>query len=315
MNRLAAMEAFVRVIDTGSFSGAARQLRIGQPAISKAIAQLEEKTGVQLLVRSTHGLSATEAGQRFYEHARRAIEEAEAADAAARGASAALTGKLRISAAVTFARLHIIPKLARFLDEHPALDIEIVLDDRNVDLIETGIDLALRMGDLTDSTLTARRIAEGRRVVLASPSYVKAHGEPNAPKDLSNHRAVIYDLRGGGSRWVFTRETARETVDLKGRVHMTAAEGVREAVFAGLGLAVSSEWMFSPEMASGKVKVLLPQWQLPPIDLWAITPTGRRTNAKARAFASFVEVELASLNGVSPAPASRRVEKPRAVKR
>ncbi|MCK1741292.1 LysR family transcriptional regulator [Bradyrhizobium sp. 139] len=166
MNRLAAMEAFVRVIDTGSFSGAARQLRIGQPAISKAIAQLEARAGVQLLVRSTHGLSATEAGQRFYDHARRAIEEADEADAAARGAGAALSGKVRISAAVTFARLHVIPRLARFLDAHPALDIDIVLDDRNVDLIEAGIDLALRMGVLSDSSLTARRIAERLRNLL-----------------------------------------------------------------------------------------------------------------------------------------------------
>jgi DNA-binding transcriptional LysR family regulator len=309
MNRLAAMEAFVRVIDTGSFSGAARQLRIGQPAISKAIAQLEARAGVQLLVRSTHGLSATEAGQRFYDHARRAIEEADEADAAARGAGAALSGKVRISAAVTFARLHVIPRLARFLDAHPALDIDIVLDDRNVDLIEAGIDLALRMGVLSDSSLTARRIAEGRRVVLASPEYLEAHGEPKSPQDLLRHRAVIYDLAGGGSRWTFSRGTNQETVELKGRVHVTAAEGVREAVLAGLGLTVSSEWMFSPEIETGKVSILLAEWQLPPIDLWAITPTGRRTNAKARAFASFVEAELATLNA-TPAIAARN-KKPR----
>jgi DNA-binding transcriptional LysR family regulator len=190
-------------------------------------------------VRSTHALSATEAGKRFYEHARRAIEEAEEADAAARGASAALTGKLRVSAAVTFARLHVIPKLARFLDAHPSLDIEFVLDDRNVDMIEDGVDLALRMGSLTDSTLTAKRLAEVRRVVLASLPYIEKFGEPKSPKDLANYRAVIYDLGGGGSQWTFTRGPVQETIELNGRVHVTAAEGVREAMLAGLGLAVS----------------------------------------------------------------------------
>jgi DNA-binding transcriptional LysR family regulator len=137
MNRLATMEAFVRVVDTGSFSGAARQLRIGQPAISRAIAQLEERLGVRLLLRSTHGLAATEAGQNFYEHAKRAIHEADEADLAARGAGAALFGRLRISAATTFARLNLIPRLGEFLAAHPALDVEVVLDDRNVDLIES----------------------------------------------------------------------------------------------------------------------------------------------------------------------------------
>ena len=155
MNRLAAMEAFVRVIDTGSFSTAARQLRIGQPSISKGIAQLESRLGVRLLLRSTHGLTSTEAGQNFYEHARRSIEEADEADLAARGAGATLSGRLRICAAVTFARLHVVPHLrlhvvphlARFLAENPALDVEVVLDDRNVDLIEAGIDVAIRMSD------------------------------------------------------------------------------------------------------------------------------------------------------------------------
>ena len=149
MNRLAAMEAFVRVIDTGSFSSAARQLRIGQPSISKAIAQLENRLGVRLLLRSTHGLTSTEAGQNFYEHARRSIEEADEADLEARGAGATLSGRLRICAAVTFARLHVVPHLARFLAENPALDVEVVLDDRNVDLIEASIDVAIRMSDLS----------------------------------------------------------------------------------------------------------------------------------------------------------------------
>src|ERR1700743_1592155 len=151
MNHFAAMEAFVRVVETGSFSSAARQLDVGQPSVSKMIAQLEDRLGVRLLLRSTHGLTPTEAGQNFYERAVRSLEEADEADLAARGAAATLSGRLRICAAVTFARLHVVPHLPLFLAEHPDLEIEVVLDDRNIDLVEAGIDIALRMGALADS--------------------------------------------------------------------------------------------------------------------------------------------------------------------
>ena len=292
MNRLAAMVAFVRVIDTGSFSSAARQLRIGQPSISKAIAQLENRLGVKLLLRSTHALTATEAGQSFYEHARRSIEEAEEADLAARGASATLSGRLRICAGVTLARLHVVPHLARFLAENPALDVEVVLDDRNVDLIEAGIDVAIRMSDLSDSALTARKIGEGRRAVGGTPSYFAKAGEPMTPMELSAHQAVIYDQPGGGTAWTFRQGKAETSVTVKGRVRMTAAEGVREAVFSDLGLAISSEWMFAPELKTGRVRRVLQDWVLPPINLWAVFPTGRQASAKARAFAGFIEARL-----------------------
>ena len=294
MNRLAAMDAFVRVVDTGSFTGAARQLRLGQPAVSKMIAQLEERVGVKLLLRTTQGLSPTEAGENFYEHAKRAVEEADEAELKARGSGAALTGRLRITGAVTFSRLHVVPRLPKFLAMHPALEVEVFLDDRNVDLVGEGIDVALRMGDLQDSSLTARKIGQNPRVVVGAPSYFEAAGEPMTPADLASHQAVIYDLRGGGAVWTFTQGTAESAVTMKGRVRLTAAEGVREAVFAGMGLAVASEWMFAPEIATGKVRRVLQDWQLPPIDLWAVFPTGRNSTTKARAFANFIERELAS---------------------
>ena len=290
MDRLSAMEALVRVIETGSFSGAARRLRIGQPAVSKAIAQIEERLGVRLLLRTTHGLSPTESGQNYYEHAKRVLEEAEEADRAARGA--ALSGRLRFCAAVTFARFHVMPHLPAFLEQHPALDVDVVLDDRNIDLVEGGIDVALRMGALRDSTLTGRKIGQGRRLVLGTPSYFARHGEPGSPADLAGHQAVIYDQRGGGAAWTFRRGAAETAVTLKGRVRATAAEGVREAVFSDLGLTVSSEWMFSPELCSGRVRTALEDWSLPAIDLWAVFPTGRQASAKARAFATFIEERL-----------------------
>jgi DNA-binding transcriptional LysR family regulator len=292
MDRLSAMEALARVVETGSFSGAARQLRIGQPAVSKAIAQIEERLGVRLLLRTAHGLHLTESGQNYYEHAKRVLEEAEEANLAARGAGAALTGRLRFCAAVTFARLHVMPHLPAFLEQHPALDVDVVLDDRTVDLVEEGIDVALRMGSLRDSALTARKIGHGRRLVLGTPSYFAKHGEPGSPIDLVRHQAVIHDRRGGGASWTFRRGTAETAMTLKGRIRATAAEGVREAVFSNLGLTVSSEWMFGPELRSGRVRAVLEDWSLPAIDLWAVFPTGRQASAKARAFATFIEERL-----------------------
>ena len=169
MDRLTAMEVLVRVAETGSFSGAARLLRVGQPAVSKTIAQLEERLGVSLLLRSSRGLAPTEAGQNFYERAKRSIEEADEAEVAARDAGAGLAGRLRFSSGITFGRLHIIPRLPLFLAAHPELTVEAILGDRPVDLIEEGVAVGFRMGMLADSTIVARRIGQARRLVGSVP--------------------------------------------------------------------------------------------------------------------------------------------------
>jgi DNA-binding transcriptional LysR family regulator len=292
MDRYQAMATFVRVVETGSFSAAARQLHVGQPAVSKTIAQLEERLQVSLLIRSTHGLSPTEAGQRFYERATAAIREADEAELAARGAGAGLSGSLRLSAATTFASLHIMPLLPRFLAAHPALAIDVVLDDRMIDLVAEGIDISLRMGALPDSVATARKLATGARAVLATPAYFARAGEPRSPADLAGHEAVIHSQLP--SVWSFTRAGAEASVAVRGRVRVSAAEGLRAAVLADMGLAVVSEWMFTPELASGAVRRVLTGWTLPTIDLWALFPGGRKVNAKARAFAHFVAAAMAS---------------------
>jgi DNA-binding transcriptional LysR family regulator len=297
MDRLAAMQTFVKVIETGSFSAAARQLRVGQPAVSKLVAQLEERLGVSLLLRSSRSLSATEAGRVFYERAKLAVAEADEAELAARGAGAGLVGRLRVSAAVTFTRLKIVPKLGRFLAQHPKLEIELILDDRNVDLVGEGIDVALRMGVMTDSALTARRIGHSRRRVVGTPTYFARSGAPLEPRDLERHEAVIYTQRGGGAAWTFVKDGVEESVALGGRIRSTAAEAVREAVLADLGLTVATDAMLGAELKSGAVREALADWRLPSIDIWAIFPTGRRASAKARAFAAFVERELEAEEG------------------
>jgi DNA-binding transcriptional LysR family regulator len=293
MDRLAAMQTFVKVVETGSFSAAARQLRVGQPAVSKSVAQLEARLGLPLLLRSSRSFSPTEAGQRFYEHAKLAIAEAEEAELAARGAGAGLVGRLRVGAAVTFCRLKIVPKLGRFLAQHPRLEIELVLDDRNIDLVGEGIDVALRIGALADSTLSARKIATLPLRVVATPAYFARAGEPRTPADLARHETIVYAQRGGGSAWTFVRDGVQQSVALRGRIRASAAEAVREAVLADLGLAVVTDGMLGAELRRGLVREVLADWRLPAIDVWAVFPTGRRASAKARAFAAFAAEVLA----------------------
>jgi DNA-binding transcriptional LysR family regulator len=292
MDRLAAMQTFIKVIDTGSFSAAARQLRVGQPAVSKTVAQIEERLGVTLLLRTSRSLGATEAGQIFYERAKLAIADADEAELAARGAGVGLVGRLRVSAAVTFTRVKIVPKLGRFLAQHPKLEIELILDDRHVDLVGEGVDIALRMGALTDSRVTARKIAGIRRRIVGTPAYFARAGTPLEPRDLERHEAIIY-TQGGGVAWTFVKDGVEQTVALTGRIRSTAAEAVREAVLADLGLAVASDGMLGSELKGNVVQEALADWRLPSIDVWAVFPGGRRASAKARAFAAFVERELA----------------------
>jgi DNA-binding transcriptional LysR family regulator len=298
LDRFGAMETFVRVVETGSFSAAARLLNVGQPAISKTVAQLEERLGVRLLMRSTRGLSPTEAGQSFYDRAKLAIEQADEAELVARGAGAGLRGRLRVTSAVTFARLHVLPRLSAFLATHPDLVIDLVLDDRIVDLVEEGVDVALRMGKLGDaSSLTARRLASAPHYVLGTPCYFARAGIPASPAELTTHPVIIYAREGGN--WSFRQGATEVSVNVSGQLRVSAAEGVRAAVLADMGLAVASAWMFSPELASGAVQRVLSDWSLPPIDLWAVYPTGRMPSAKARAFVSFLAKELPSAHSLS----------------
>ncbi len=292
MDRLQAMETFVRVVESGSFSAAARDLRVGQPAVSKTIATLEDQLRVRLLVRSTRQLTPTEAGQIFYERARLVLADAQDAWTSAKGAGASLEGRLRVCAPVTFARLHVVPKLGAFLEAHPKLRVELVMDDRAIDLLEENIDIALRLGALSGASLTARKIASADRLVVASPSYLKSHGRPEKPIDLLHHEAIVYAQAAGGEEWRFRQGTSETSVRVPSRLACTAAEGVREAVLAGMGVAIVSRWMMQPELESGAVIPLLEEWRLPSLDLWAAFPSGRMSSAKARAFTAWFEQAL-----------------------
>jgi DNA-binding transcriptional LysR family regulator len=297
MDRLAAMQALIRVVDTGSFSAAARQLGVGQPAISKTVAQLEAALGVKLLTRTTRGLSATESGRRYYALALRTLEAAAEAEAAARDAGAALTGRLRVSAAISFGRLQIVPRLPAFMAAHPELAVDMVMDDRPIDLVEEAIDVALRLGPQPDSPLAGRIIATRRRLMVAAPEYLARHGAPARPAELARHEIIGLLQPGIATSWTFTRDNETETVTMRGRLRMTSNEGVREAVFAGMGLAIGSEWGFERELADGRVCEVLPDWSMSRTDLWAIVPAGRQMSTRARVFVDFIERQLRRVDG------------------
>jgi DNA-binding transcriptional LysR family regulator len=307
MDRLGAMEMLVRVVETKSFSAAARDLNVGQPAVSKSIAQLEEQLGVRLLMRSTRGLTPTEAGHTFYERARKIIDAAHEAVLVVSGERGGIGGRLRVSAGVTLARLHIVPRLHAFLDLHPKLSLDLLLNDRVGDLIQEGVDMSFRTGVLSDSSVIARKVATARLLVVGTPGFFEQHGIPGTPADLARLPAVVYSAEraGGGDIYRLRRGDSELEIALSGRIRVSAAEAVRTAVLSGLGYAVASEWMFAPELVSGEVRAVLTDWLLPPLDCWALFPTGRLVTAKARAFADFVQAELGRTSLSSAPPPSR----------
>lgn len=239
------------------------------------------------IAQATH--RPTEAGTAFYERAVRAIAEANEAEAAARGAAAGLEGRLRVCAPVTFGRLHLVPRLGAFVDAHPKIQLEVVMNDRKKDLIAENIDAALLLGVLTDSALVARKLAQAQRLIVASPAYLARKGVPRTPTDLRDHDGIVYSQSSGGEDWVFRRGTSEARVCIPGRLTFSSAEGVRAAVIAGLGFTVTDHWMFAPELESGAVVPLLKEWRLPPLDLWVVYPSKQLTSTKARTFVKWFE--------------------------
>ncbi len=295
MDLIGTMRTFVRVYETRSFSAAAKDLNLGQPSVSKSVAQLEQELGVQLFLRSTRGLAATDAGHTFYEHAIRTLEQADLALNIGKGADAPLTGTLRVSGTITFMRRHIIPKLPLFMEQHPHLTIDLLLDDGNIGLVEEGAEVALRMGKLASSSLTARKIGQCRRIVVAAPRYLEKHGRPATPDDLAAHAAIVLSRGEGGEHVSFTREGVSAEVILQPRLRVSALEGLRAAVLAGLGMAVASEWILEDALDGGDVVEVLTDWRMTDLDLWVVLPGGaRHASPQARAFIAFVEEQLAA---------------------
>ncbi|HEX8553682.1 MAG TPA: LysR family transcriptional regulator [Sphingomonas sp.] len=282
-DRFQELALFVRVAETGSFSRAGREVGMAQPTVSRIIGALEARLGVKLLMRTTRKVAPTQAGAALLERARTVLSELEEAEGAARGADS-FTGVLRVATPVTFGAREIAPTLGPFLEAHPALRVELLMADRRVDLLDEGVDLAIRLGPLEDSSFVSRRLASAPRYIVASPRYLEQHGSPDSPAQLTQHR-IVSDRSPGDPVWTFSGGRDGETsVKLQARVVTTSTEGTVAAVLAGLGLASLSEFACRAELGRGELRRVLADFSLSRMDVHAVMPSGRRSPAKARAF-------------------------------
>ncbi|MDB6084846.1 MAG: LysR family transcriptional regulator [Gammaproteobacteria bacterium] len=283
MDRLSLMECFTRVVETGSFSAVARELRIGQPNISRNIAALERHLGVRLLHRSTRKLTLTPEGERYYAEARRILDATQEAESNARGEDRP-RGLLRVACPTALGRTHVLPRIATFLAQYPELRLELQIGDRFVDLVEEGIDVAIRIGMLKDSALKARRIGLGERVCVASPAYLARRPAPRVPEDLVHHDCILYAWSMTGNTWTFHGHE----VAIGGRFTVNNPDGVYSAVLDGLGVGNAPVWLFDRALADGRVVALLLDYPSQAAPIHLVYPAQRLLPLRARVFMDYI---------------------------
>jgi DNA-binding transcriptional LysR family regulator len=300
MDRLQAMQTFVRVVESGSFSAVARESSATQSAVSKQVAALEQALGARLLNRTTRSLALTDEGERYFEQARRLVAEIAEAESAVKAGQQQLSGWLRVAAAVGFGRLKLLPLVQSFLAEHPGVRIDLRLNDGFIDLVEQGIDVAVRVGHLPDSSLVARRIGTSRRHLVVHRDYArrlqrKGPKPPKHPNELLEHNCIVYTELRALNAWTFVAGPGASepvgtecTVRVHGSLQTNSSELIRSAVLGGMGIGYSPDWLFEAEAARGEVVTLLPDWQTPPLPLQLVSPQQRMGAAKVRAFAAHV---------------------------
>jgi DNA-binding transcriptional LysR family regulator len=289
MDRLTAMKVFVRVAETGSFSAIAKENSTTQSSISKQVAALESRLGAKLLSRSTRSLSLTEDGETFFPEARRLVSEFEAAEALLRRGHSQLLGWLRVAASVGFGRRILMPCVKTFLELHPCLKIDLRLNDSFTDLIEQGVDVAIRLGELGESSLVARTIGYSQRVLVAHEDYLRKlpPGAPELlnPGDLVGHNCIVYTELATQNAWEFIGpDGAARSVRVSGNLQTNSSEVVRAAGLAGMGVCHAPSWLFGEEIASGEMRILIPNWRAKPIPINAVCPVHRTQVAKIQAF-------------------------------
>ena len=291
MEHFAAMPIFVAVVEAGSFSAAAARLGLTKSAVSKRVQQLEAGLNVRLLQRTTRSLSLTEAGERYYDRARAALALAGEAEEAAVGLQGRPQGLLRVAAPMAFGRLHLSPLVAEFLRRYPDIQLDLAMDDRMVDLVEGGYDLAVRIGNLPDSRMVARRLAPCRVVVCASPAYLAANGAPAHPAELAGHNCIHYSYYRGGASWVFRGPDGEIRVPPRGNYQVNNSEARRDALLAGLGICEMPTFIVGADLAAGRLVEVLSAYPLPAHAVHAVFPR-RGLPAKARAFIDFLDEKL-----------------------
>ena len=283
MDRFFLMQCYVRAVETGSFSAVARELATSQPTISKNIAHLEESLGVRLLHRSTRKMSLTSEGESYYSECRRILDAVAEADSLVRGQQAA-AGVLRVCCPPALARHRIMPLIAPFTARHPAICVDLQFSNRDPDLVEEGIDIAFRIGQLPDSSYRARLVASYALCCAASPEYLKQHGTPQKPADLLQHNCILFTRNTAGLIWNFADEVVRP----RGNLRVDNPEGLRVAALSGLGIVVAPTWLFADELHDGRLDCLLEAWPIEAVPVHLIYPAKRFLPTRARVFIDFV---------------------------
>ena len=290
-DRLFALRLFARIARTGSFSRAGRELGLSQPSASRIAAALERDVGAALMTRTTRGLALTEAGADYLARIEPILAALEEADHAARG-TGELRGRLRIASSLGFGVREIIPLLPAFMQLHPALRIDLLMNDRHEDLVAEGIDVALRFGTLADSSATARRLGASPRLLVASPAYISRAGSPDTPESLANHEVILGPLGVGLESCTFRQGGLTTSVRVEGRLTTSANLAATAAAVAGLGITSVALWSCRSELASGALVQVLADWEMEPFELHAVFAAGRAAKPSARAFVDYLETAL-----------------------
>jgi DNA-binding transcriptional LysR family regulator len=294
MDRVTSVQLFIRVVETGSFSRAAVDMGITQPTATKAVAAMEARLGARLLHRSTRGVTPTEVGQLYYDKCKLIAREIDEADNLATLLQGGLGGTLRISTSVAFGRRVLTPLVLRYMREHPQLQIDLSFDDRYVNLVEQGVDLAIRMGRLADSTLGARYLGTNPWVMVAAPAYLRERGTPRSAADLSKHACLVYSSVQGDDRWTLTTPAGDEvSVPVRGPLRSNNLSVVLAAARDGLGLAVLPWYVARESVAEGVVQPVLTDHGLPAQEVHAVFPSPRMVPTKVTSFIAFLEQALA----------------------
>lgn len=289
MDRFSALEAFVRVAETQSFSESARRLGKSKSLISRQVAALEMELGVRLLQRTTRSITLTEAGRGFFERAQRILSDIEDATLSVSRLQTAPRGCLRVNAPMSFGFLHLAPALPDFLKSYPEIEIDMVMNDRMVDLVEEGFDVAVRIGRLTESSLIARRLAPIRIAVCASPAYLAAHGEPLSPDDLAHHQCLINSTLVPSDEWRFAHPDGKAwPAPIHGPLRANNGDALKAAVVKGLGMVMLPTFIVGQELQSGELVSVLNDFVPQDIALHAVYPHSRLLSPKVRAFIDFL---------------------------
>lgn len=288
MDNLTGMAVFARVVDARSFTAAAAALGLSKSAVSKQVARLEDRLGARLLNRTTRRLSLTEVGAAFYERCARILAEVEDAELAVGRLQDAPRGTLRINAPMSFGQLHLAPAVADFLNGHPGLAVDLTLNDRIVDLVEEGYDVAIRISRLADSSLIARRLVPSRRVVCGSPAYFERHGVPRHPADLRRHNCLLYSYLPTAEEWQFIGPDGPAAVRVSGTLRANNGDALEAAMLAGLGVALQPTFIAGRDLQAGRLVAVMPDYVDESASVYAVYPHSRHLSAKVRAFIDFL---------------------------